>query len=106
MKKGLVVVLVLMLILGCGSFASALGLYPLTAVVVNFDYDEDVVICADFNGNEWLFAGIEDWMVGDLVSFIMDDFGTDEIFDDAIIDYAYSGWVDLADWFEHLEEGE
>lgn len=67
--------------------------YPLTALVVDFNEEEDVVICEDYAGNIWEFEGIEDWMEGDLVSLLMDSKGTPLIFDDEILLVRYSGWI-------------
>ena len=68
-------------------------LYPLTALVVDFDETQDVVICEDYAGNIWEFYGIEDWQEGDLASFIMNDNGTPTIYDDEIVSVRYSGWI-------------
>jgi hypothetical protein len=68
--------------------------YPLTTKVVRVDYDEDIVVCQDFNGNEWTFNGCEDWAEGDIASLLMNDKGTTIIYDDEIIDARYSGWFE------------
>ena len=39
----------------------------------------------DFNGNIWIFEGIEDWFIGDICAMMMDNNGTDIIYDDIII---------------------
>ncbi len=67
-------------------------LYALTTVVVNLDYDNDVVTVEDFNGFLWEFEGCEDWCEGDCCSMVMDDMGTDLIFDDEIINVKYDAW--------------
>lgn len=67
--------------------------YAQTAVVMDVNRDDDVVVCEDYNGNTWEFYGTEDWIVGDCVSLIMNDSGTQEIYDDEIISVRYSGWV-------------
>lgn len=73
------------------------SMYPMTAVVVELDEERDEVICIDFNGNEWAFSEIEDWEVGNIVSMIMDDMGTEMIFDDEILSVRYGGWL-IGDW--------
>lgn len=65
-------------------------IYPQTMVVVKVD--NDVVTLADFNGFMYEFEGAEDWMVGDICSCIMDDNGTEKVFDDKIVDTKYSGY--------------
>ena len=67
--------------------------YPLSCVVSGVDLDNDIVGAVDFNGNLWEFEGVEDWQEGDIVAFIMNDNGTEEIFDDVIVDLKYCGWV-------------
>lgn len=67
--------------------------YPKTFTVSACDQDSDKVFLVDFNGNEWTISGIEDWMEGDVASAIMSDNGTPEIYDDAILDIRYSGYI-------------
>jgi len=66
--------------------------YPATFRVTDFETETDSVVCVDCNGNEWMFQGIEDWCVGDCVSAIMDDNGTEIIYDDSIISVRYNSW--------------
>lgn len=68
-------------------------LYALTTVVVNVDYDNDVVTVEDFNGFLWEFEGCEDWYEGDCCAMVMDDMGTDFIFDDEILSTRYNAWI-------------
>lgn len=67
-------------------------LYALTTVVVNVDYDNDIVTVEDFNGFLWEFYGCEDWYEGDCCSMVMDNMGTDLIFDDEILSARYNAW--------------
>lgn len=82
---------------GCGIVAEeqkpAGNLYPKTAVIVDLHEEEDLVIAEDANGQNWCFSGIEDWCIGDLASMLMDDMGTEIIYDDEIVDTRYSGYV-------------
>lgn len=78
--------------------------YPKTAVVVAFGVRDDLVVAEDANGQRWCFTGIEDYCIGDMVSMIMDDMGTDIIYDDEIVNVRYSGYWDtkifdsVVDW--------
>ena len=67
--------------------------YALTTVVVELDQENDEVICADFNGNEWAFTEIGDWMIGDIAAMIMDNNNTDIIYDDEIVSVKYNGRI-------------
>lgn len=70
------------------------NIYAQTMAVVEV-VDYDYVLCVDFNGNEWAFDDVSgDWYVGDMVSCIMYDNGTDIIYDDEIITTNYTGWVE------------
>lgn len=71
--------------------------YPKTTEVVALDHENDLVILEDFNGFRWSFAGIEDWEIGDIASLIMDNMGTEIIFDDEIISVQYSGYYQAAE---------
>ena len=87
----------------CGLLSSAYAeTYALTTVIVSLDYDADVVECMDFNGNVWAFDGCEDWQLMDVCSMVMDDAGTESIYDDAIINCRYDGW--LEGWTERVCE--
>lgn len=97
----LVAVVVLFTVLFGGLFYGALaeeedvveGYYPLTAVVVDLDYDEDVLILEDGAELVWEFEGIEDFEIGDIVSLLMWDNNTpDSIYDDVILLVYYSGF--------------
>lgn len=90
MKKILFILLFILITL---AFVSCLKptYYVLTTVVVELDTENDVVICEDFNGNLWEFEGCEDWVIGDIASLLMNDKGTEKIYDDTIIDTRYSG---------------
>lgn len=74
---------------------SDMAFYSDTMAIVEVDLEENTVTAVDFNGNEWGWNGVEDWVEGDLVSVTMCNNGTyDTIYDDIIIDTRYSGWVD------------
>ncbi len=78
--------------------------YPNTAVVVEINRYEDIVICVDYAGNEWIFEEVEDWMVGDIVSLMMFDNFTESIRDDIIIIAYYGGYVGVKtaiEWVRH-----
>lgn len=68
--------------------------YPRTFVVDSLDYARDMVVVVDAVGMEWEFCGTEDWEIGDMVSAIMYDNGTESIFDDSFSKIRYAGYVD------------
>ena len=55
---------------------------------------QDALVLIDSTGNEWIWYGIEDYDVGDIVAAIMDDNGTEIIYDDAIITMRYTGYAE------------
>ena len=63
--------------------------YALSTTVTDVDYKTDVVTVTDHNGNEWQFSGCEDWMTGDGCALVMDDMGTEIIYDDEIMNTRY-----------------
>ena len=70
----------------------ASALYPRGGTIVSIDDHNDVVTWKDCAGLYWSFYGVEDWMVGDYVSAIMDQNGTPhDITDDVIVDIRYAG---------------
>jgi hypothetical protein len=89
----------LILILTTIALTACADLYPETAKVVEVNYDEDLVTVETFNGFLFSFEGCEDWQEGDCASLIMEDNGTEKVFDDAILMAQYSAW-DLVNWKE------
>ena len=66
--------------------------YPRTAIVSSIE--NDAVVVTDSVGFDWVFSGSEDYMIGDVVSLVMDDNRTpDSILDDKIVDVLYSGFT-------------
>lgn len=67
--------------------------YALVGVVVELDARENVVYVEDFNGNIWGFDGCEDWAIGDVAGMVIDTIGTENIYDDEIVNVTYNGWI-------------
>lgn len=74
-------------------------LYPLTGIVTEVhevDKDTDLVTMTCANGNQfsWYVDSTDDWCINDLASCIMNSNGTDEVYDDEIVDAHYVGTLD------------
>jgi len=67
------------------AFIASLGLYSQTFMVVDVNPQADTVLIEDYNGFQYEFYGVEDYVPGDLVSAIMWDAGTPEVIDDAVL---------------------
>lgn len=73
--------------------------YTRTGLVVDLDYDTDVVTVVDGADLVWQFTGCEDYCVGDLVEMLMQEAGDPKnIFDDAIYSTCYAGFY--AEYFQ------
>lgn len=103
MKKLLAVVLTTMMIATPVSAAPTTDgeckdLYPLTGIVTEVEHmeDTDLITMTTANGNQfsWYADSIDDWFINDLVSCIMNSNGTDEVYDDEIVDAHYVGILD------------
>ena len=71
--------------------------YPHTAQVVYLNYQSDTVTVKTAAGLFYTFDGTEDYMMGDLVSLIMDSNGTPHnVTDDLIVDARYSGYSSVS----------
>lgn len=68
--------------------------YPAIGCVCGFDKANDLVIYTDCNGNEWDFPEIQDWEEGDMVALIMNDKGTEGIYDDEPVTWIYCGRIE------------
>ena len=67
------------------------ALYPTCGIVTETDETTDTVTFTEPNGNRWSFEGVEDWQEGDRIAVIMDDNGTEDIYDDEIVSVRYKG---------------
>lgn len=69
-------------------------IYPATAIVTDIDYDTDIVTVQRASGFTYEFEGVEDTMVGDVMSLLMYNNGTGfDITDDVVISARYSGFI-------------
>lgn len=103
MKKLLAVVLTTMMITTPVSAAPTTDgeykdLYPLTGIVTEVEHmeDTDLITMTTANGNQfsWYTDSTDDWFINDLASCIMNSNGTDEVYDDEIVDAHYVGTLD------------
>ena len=69
--------------------------YPNTMIITDLDYDNDIIIMEDFNGHVWMYDGIEDNLIGDVMSCIMYNNKTKSIYDDEIVKMKYSGYIEI-----------
>lgn len=73
-------------------------LYPLTGIVTEVEHmeDTDLITMTTANGNQfsWYTDSTDDWYINDLASCIMNSNGTDEVYDDEIVDAHYVGTLD------------
>lgn len=83
----------ILMIINLGLNPETARIYPMTAQIVEFDYQSDLVSAVNGNGECFQFYGIEDWQLGDIVSLMMVDPGTPEILDDDAILHWYSGFT-------------
>lgn len=97
MKKLTAIALTLIMI--AIALTASAEIYPLTAKVTEVNYDDDTVTVETFTGFLFSFEGCEDWAEGDCASLIMDDNGTEKIFDDEIVMARYCAWT-LINWAE------
>ena len=92
MKKFVAIIAMFALII---AFSTAYAeIYPQAFIVGMVDPMQDALILIDSMGNEWLWFGVEDYEMGDIVAAIMEDNGTAIIYDDAIITVRYTGYVE------------
>ena len=55
------------------------------------EIEDDLIYLVDWNGNEWIWEGAEDWNIGDYVTATMNTNGTEIIYDDIIVSLRYIG---------------
>lgn len=76
------------------------NLYAIMTICTDIDYTTDTVTVVDFNGFEWQFNGVEDYDTKDIICLVMNDKGTELIFDDEIVSTKYDGWLGSGGWSE------
>lgn len=103
MKKALALALTIIMVSAPVSAAPTTDgeckdLYPLTGIVTEVEHmeDTDLITMTTANGNQfsWYTDSTDDWFINDLVSCIMNSNGTDEVYDDEIVDAHYVGTLD------------
>lgn len=67
--------------------------YPMTTIVREIDNKNDIVTVENNNGELFQFTGIEDWQINDICSLMLDNNGTENIYDDIIIKTIYDGKI-------------
>lgn len=95
MKTITAIIIAIMLTALC--VTACADLYPETAKVIDVNYDEDIVTVVTFTGFTFTFYGCEDWYVDDCASLIMEDNGTELVYDDEIVMAQYGAWI-LIHW--------
>ncbi len=103
MKKALALALTIIMVSAPVSAAPTTDgeckdLYPLTGIVTEVEHmeDTDLITMTTANGNQfsWYVDSTDDWCINDLASCIMNSNGTDEVYDDEIVDAHYVGTLD------------
>lgn len=88
MKKFVAIVILFILL----AMSASAEIYPQAFVIG--DIEDDTLILIDYNGNEWLWEGAEDYDIGDIIAAIMDNNNTITIYDDTIIALRYAGYME------------
>lgn len=95
MKKQITFILLFIALIGTALYSrleTESNLYPATFTVIATDKETDTLTLEDFNGNIWIYEGIEDWLEGDTAAALMNSNGTPTIYDDSIIQLRYTGY--------------
>lgn len=84
-------------LLGVITMLSVCTLYPNTMKVTDITDLKDntqVIELEDYNDNVWEYeTDSTDLFINDTVSVILDDMGTDIIYDDEIVSIRYNAWI-------------
>lgn len=88
MKKFFTIITLFVLL----TVSASAEIYPQTFIVDKIE--DDILVLVDYNGNEWIWEGAEDYAIGDIVAAIMDDNNTITIYDDAIVTLRYAGYME------------
>lgn len=95
MKKAVIIltiiVIVSMLLVSYLFAPRPAEMYAKSGVITLVDRTEDRVCFTDRMGEVWEFESADDWEIDDHVACVMSDNGTDEIYDDIVINVKYEG---------------
>lgn len=75
------------------SIIISVSCYATCGVVTSVDYENNIIEITDFNGEIWLYEETNDYFVGDVVSMLMNTNGTENIYDDIIVNIKYCGYI-------------
>jgi hypothetical protein len=94
MKKMIIAIIIIITFinvktLNCINSDNKNNYYPLVATVI--EINDDTVMIEDNNGEVWEFESAEDWQINDICSCIMNDNGTQKIYDDEIVKIKFDG---------------
>jgi hypothetical protein len=92
MKHIIIIVLLALILFTACAPKSTSTIYPKSGYVIEVDRENDTVTFVDSMGEAWTFSGAEDWAKGDGIVVIMDTMGTENIYDDEIIEVRYERW--------------
>lgn len=106
MKKIFALALVLVVLVSVAVAEEYPEFYPRLAVVVEIYPEDDLVVCLDKYGEEWLFFGADTWAVGDLCNLLMFNNGEDYT-EHEIVEIYWEGYLEpeemeifINHWFE------
>lgn len=86
-----IIAIMFVVIGGCGiAYTQSNNIYPVTFEVVEINESEDIIYLVDVNDNEWIWEGAEDWDIGDYATATMNTNGTENIYDDIIVELRYT----------------
>lgn len=90
MKKFFAIVVALFTL----SIVAHAEIYPQAFIVSEINYEEGILILDDCCGYTWIWEGIEDYSIGDVVAAIVDDNDTEFLFDDELVKIKYAGYIE------------
>ena len=94
MKKAVLILsffVVLSMFLASQFFNQQTEYYAKSGIITLVDRTEDRVCFTDHQRLYWEFESADDWKVNDLVACIMSNNGTENIYDDIVINVKYEG---------------
>lgn len=90
MKKFVAMIMLCAMMIGLVASAE---IYPQVFVVSEVNYEDNTILLVDCNEEGWIWEGIEDYDIGDIVASIIDDNETETIYDDIIVMVRYAGYM-------------
>lgn len=89
-NQAMALVMVMFFAIFAGGIAHSQTGREYSQILEVIEIENDLIYLTDWNDNEWMWEGAEDWEIGDFAAATMNTNGTKNIYDDIIVELRYT----------------